>query len=168
MHVHKIILWSSSQYFQALFRSGMQESHSETVKVPVSLEALDKLVHWFYSDELPKPVSGCLWDNLDTEGKLHELRPYIELSWLAELWLLNEVHQQCMKEIISCLESARYLSIKIIQIAADFSRWELAEAAANYSAPSYCHLRNSGSLDDLDEELVDMIRAASVRFSQHR
>ncbi|KAI8007189.1 BTB/POZ domain-containing protein [Camellia lanceoleosa] len=54
---------------------------------------------------------------------------------------------------------------KILQIAANLSQWKLAEAA-NYMAPSYHHLRNSGKLEELDEELVDMVRAASVRLSQ--
>lgn len=166
MHVHKVILWTSCEYFQALFRSGMQESHSETIKVPVSWEALDKLVNWFYSSELPEPISSCLWDNLDVEEKLNELHPYVELCWLAEFWLLGDVHEHCTRVVISCLDSARNLSIKILQIAANLSQWKLSEAAANYMAPSYHHLRNSGKLEELDEELVDMVRAASVRLSQ--
>ncbi|RVX02940.1 BTB/POZ domain-containing protein [Vitis vinifera] len=70
MHVHKVILWSSCDYFRAMFRSGMQESRSPFIKVPVSWEALVKLVDWLYSDKLPTLVTGCLWDNMDERKKL--------------------------------------------------------------------------------------------------
>ena len=67
--------------------------HSQTIKVPISWEAMVKLVDWCYSGELPSPPSGCLWEKIDTEEKLRELKPYVELCWLAEFWLLEEVHE---------------------------------------------------------------------------
>jgi hypothetical protein len=42
----------------------------------------------------------------------------------------------------------------------------LAEVAANYLAPFYRQLCHTGDLEALNEELVDMIRDASVRLSQ--
>ncbi|PSS03165.1 BTB/POZ domain-containing protein [Actinidia chinensis var. chinensis] len=168
MHVHKVILCSSSAYFQGMFRSGMQESHTETIKTHVGWNALFKIVKWFYSDELPKPISGCLWDSLDADDKLHELYPYVELCWLAEYWCLgDDLHEYCSSVVISSLDSARHLSIKVIQIAASLYQKKLAEVAANYMAPLYHQLRNSGELEALDEELADMVRAASVRLSQN-
>ncbi|KAB1215911.1 hypothetical protein CJ030_MR4G028685 [Morella rubra] len=166
MHVHKVILWSSSDYMQALFQSGMQESRSQTIKVPVSWEALVKLVYWFYSNDLPNPPSGCLWDNMGTDEKLCKLQPYIELCWLADFWFLEDVKESCSNVICSCLDSARPLSIKIIQIAANYALWKLADIAANYMAPLYPQLRDSGELEALDDMLIDMVRAASVRLSQ--
>lgn len=137
-----------------------------TIKVPVRWEALVKLVNWFYSNELSSPPSGCLWDYMETEEKLCKLRPYVELCWLAEFWFLEDLKEDCSNVIVSCLDSARPLSIKIIQIAADFSLWKLAEVAANYIAPFYRQLRDSGELEALDDMLVDMVRVASVRLSQ--
>lgn len=166
MHVHKIILWSSCDYLRALFQSGMQESRSDIIKVPVSWEALTKLVYWFYSDELAEPPSGCLWDNLETEEKLHELQPYIELCWLAEFWFLEGVQEVCSRIVVSYLHSARHLSVKVIQIAANLSQWKLAEVAANLMAPIYRQLHLSGELETLEEELVEMVRVASVRLSR--
>lgn len=125
-----------------------------------------KLVEWFYTDQLPDPPYGCLWENMDDEEKLHELYPYIELCWLAELWLLEDIQDCCFRVIVSCLDSAAELSIKVIQAAAKFSLWKLAEVAADCMAPLYCKLRDSGDLEELDEFLVDMVRAASVRLSQ--
>ncbi|KAK0592630.1 hypothetical protein LWI29_022528 [Acer saccharum] len=166
MHVHKFILRSSSDYLRAMFQSGMQESHSRIIRLPVSFEAMIKLVEWFYTDRLPKPSSGCVWDNMDTEEKIYELQPYVELCSLAELWLLEEVQDACFRLIVTCMDSARVLSIKLIQIAARFSLWKLAEVAAEYLAPLFCKLRDSGDLEELDEFLIDMVRAASVRLSQ--
>lgn len=141
-------------------------SSSQRIKVPVSCQATAKLVEWFYTDQLPNPPSGCLWDNMDTEQKLEELQPYLELCWLAELWLLEDFGETCFRVIISCLDSDRQLSIKIIQIAAEYSLWKLTEVAADYIAPFHNKLRDSGDLEELDEFLVDMVRAASVRLSQ--
>ncbi|KAL5736826.1 hypothetical protein ACOSQ2_031614 [Xanthoceras sorbifolium] len=166
MHVHKFILQCSSDYLRAMFQSGMQESHSRIIRLPVSFEAMIKLVEWFYTDQLPNLPSGCVWDNMDTEEKIYELQPYVELCSLAELWLLEEVQDACFRVIVSCLNSARVLSLKIIQIAAKFSMWKLAEVAAEYLAPLFCKLRDSGDLEEMDEFLIDMVRAASVRLSQ--
>ena len=141
-------------------------SHVGTIKVPVSWEALVKLVNWFYSNELLSPPSGCLWDYMETEEKLCKLRPYVELCWLAEFWFLEDLKEDCLNVTVSCLDSARPLSIKIIQIAADFSLWKLAEVAANYIAPFYRQLHDSGELEALDDMLVNMVRVASVRLSQ--
>ncbi|KAH6778683.1 hypothetical protein C2S51_009995 [Perilla frutescens var. frutescens] len=168
LHVHKVIVESSSDYLRALFQSGMKESHLQIVKVPGSWESLNKLVSWFYSEHLPAPTFDCLWDSLDPEIKLGEVQTYIELCWLAEYWIIEDLHEECYAVVISCLDSTRYLSTKIIQTAANFSQWRLAQVAAEYMAPSYHHLRDSGELDALDSNLVEMVRAASVRLSQER
>ncbi|XP_030495521.2 BTB/POZ domain-containing protein At1g04390 isoform X1 [Cannabis sativa] len=166
MHVHKVILSTSCEYLRALFNSGMQESHSQTIKVPISWEALVKLVAWFYTDEIPNPPSGCIWENMSTKEKLYELEPYVELCWLAEFWFLEIAQEACSNVIVSRLDSSRELPIKIIQTAASLSLWKLAELAATCVAPFFRQLYDSGELDDLDEFLIDMIRSASVQYSQ--
>lgn len=165
-HVHKVILRSGCDYFHAVFHSGMQESISPSMKVPVTWESLVKLVTWLYSDMLPKPIFGCLWVNLDISKKINELHPYIELCWLAEFWLLEGLHEQCFKVVVSAMETDVYLSVKVIQLAAHFSQWKLAEVAATSLAPLYNQLRSSGELDQVDEDFVEMARAASVQLSQ--
>lgn len=144
-------------------------SQLQVIKVPGSWESLNKLVIWFYSQRLPVPSFDCLWERLDPEIKLGEVQTYIELCWLAEFWLIEDLHEECYRVVISCLDSfGHYLSPKIIQTAANFSQWRLAQVAAEYMAPSYHHLRNSGELDSLDGNLVEMVRTASVRLSQER
>ncbi|XP_021603156.1 BTB/POZ domain-containing protein At1g04390 isoform X10 [Manihot esculenta] len=166
MHCHKVVLWSRCDYLRALLQSGMRESNSQTIKVPVSWEAMIRLVNWLYTDELPRPPSGCLWINMKSEERLAVLQPYLELCRLAEFWFLEEVQDISYRVIVSCVDSARHLSIKIIKIAADFCIWKLVEVAANFLAPSYRQLCQSGELEALDEEVIDMIRTASVRLSQ--
>ncbi|KAL1188818.1 BTB/POZ domain-containing protein [Cardamine amara subsp. amara] len=165
-HSHRVILSSGCEYLRALFRSGMQESHMDRLNVPVSWLGLTKLVSWFYCDELPNPPSGCKWNNMDTEAKLHELQAYVEIYSLTEWWIMEDLQNDCAQVILSCLESARELSIKTIELAASFSMWKLVEAAANHAAPIYHQLRDSGELDELDDELVNLIRTAAVQFSQ--
>ncbi|XP_051128689.1 BTB/POZ domain-containing protein At1g04390 isoform X2 [Andrographis paniculata] len=166
LHVHRVILASSCNYLRALFYSGMRDSHLQTIKVPVSWESLTKLVNWFYSDQLPVPEFDCRWDNMDPEKKFQEVHTYLELCWLAEFWLVEDLYKECYEVVASCLDSSRFLSTRIIQIAADFSLWKLAQVAADYMAPSYHQLRNSGELDALDNSVIEMVRAASVRLSQ--
>lgn len=165
VHAHRVILSSSCEYLRALFQSGMQESYSQTLKVPISWEALRKLVIWIYSNITPEPVSGCLWDNIDVEKKITELQPYIELCWLSEFWVLDDFQNECLRVITSFLDSPE-LSTKVIQLSADFSQWTLVDIAAKHIAPVYHTLRRSGALDILDEGLVEMIRVASVWLSQ--
>lgn len=129
-------------------------------------EALVRLVNWFYSGKLrPKPKYGCLWHNLNEKEKLDEVIPYVELYCLSDSWLLEELHKECSRVIGSCLDSVK-MAIKIIQIGADCFQWDLVELAAKFIAPSYHHLRNSGELLQLDEQLVDIVRVASVRLTQ--
>ena len=123
---------------------------------------------WCYTDELPRPPSGCLWDNMGTEERVSVLQPYVELCWLAEFWFLEDVQDISYRIIVSCLDAARHLSIRIIKIASDFFLWKLVEVAANYLAPLYRQLCHSGDLEGLDEAVIDMIRAASVRLSQEK
>lgn len=103
---------------------------------------------------------------MDTEEKLHELQPYVELFGLSEFWLMQDVQEACSDVIVSCLDSSRELSIKILHVAANLSVWKLAKVAATYAAPLYRQLCNSGELESLDEMLVEMVRAASVQLSQ--
>ncbi|XP_074296017.1 BTB/POZ domain-containing protein At1g04390 [Silene latifolia] len=165
IHSHKAILMSSCKYVWALFQSGMQESRSETLKIPVSWEALYKFVVWAYSGDVPRPLSGCMWDNMDIETKMLELRPYIELCWLAEFWFIDDLGNECSQVVASFLDSPE-LSLKLIQFAASFSQWEIVNIAANRIASIYGNLRCSSALDVLDEGLVELIRLASVRLSQ--
>ncbi|CAI9294103.1 unnamed protein product [Lactuca saligna] len=166
LHAHKAILCASCEHMRALLCSGMQESHSESIKVDLGWEALVRLVNWFYSGKLrPQPKYGCLWHNLNEKEKLDEVIPYVELYCLSDSWLLEDLHKECLRVIGSCLDSVK-MAIKIIQIGADCFQWDLVELAAKFIAPSYHHLRSSGELLQLDEQLVDIVRVASVRLTQ--
>ncbi|PHU30093.1 hypothetical protein BC332_02186 [Capsicum chinense] len=66
---------SMSQFITISFCSSLVVtyiSHSLTIEVPVCWDSLVKLFSWFYSGELPRPISGCLWDNPNKKEKLHE------------------------------------------------------------------------------------------------
>ncbi|XP_008806462.2 BTB/POZ domain-containing protein At1g04390 isoform X2 [Phoenix dactylifera] len=165
-HAHKIVLSSSSDYLRALFQSGMHDSHSQIIKVPVGWEALVKLVNWFYSGELPGIYIDCIWSNMDAAQQLHELRAYIELSSLAEFWFLEDVGEQSLKVVVSCLRSDKRSSVEIISFAANLGQWKIVEAGVNSIAPLYPKLLDAGKLEDLDEELVDMLRSGYVHYSQ--
>ncbi|XP_031505227.1 BTB/POZ domain-containing protein At1g04390 isoform X2 [Nymphaea colorata] len=165
VHAHKTILLSSCDYLRALFQSGMQDSSLEKITVPICWGALVKLVKWFYSGELPLPYIGCLWNNMDVNKKLQELKIYVELSWLAGLWFLEDVEGCSLHVIKSCLMSNPHLGVGVMQMASELAQWNIVELAADYIAPLYPKMRNQGELDVLDEALLNAIRSSYVRLS---
>ncbi|TVU08535.1 hypothetical protein EJB05_41943, partial [Eragrostis curvula] len=166
-HSHKNILSISCVYLRALFQSGMHESFAEVIKVPLGWEALDKLVRWFYSGEIPRISVDCRWKNMSAEEQLSHLIPYAELSSLAEFWLLDGVKEESLQVVTSCLNSSTKASIEFISFAANLGQWELVETAIGSVAHLYPKLRDSGQLEQLDEDLDNMLRAEYVRYSQH-
>ncbi|XP_018681252.2 BTB/POZ domain-containing protein At1g04390-like isoform X2 [Musa acuminata AAA Group] len=167
MHAHKIILLSSCDYLRALFQSGMHDSCSQVIKVPISWKALVKLVHWFYLGYLPSIKQDCTWNNLDPEWQLRELQVYVELSSLAEFWCLEEVEEQSFKVVVSCINSQQKSSLELIRFAASLNQWKIVTVGVSSIASIYPKLRDGGELEDLDEELVDMLRAKYVCYCQH-
>ena len=105
---------------------------------------------------------------MDIKERLYELKPYVELYWLAEFWVLEDVQEACFRILVSCLDSDRQLAVEVIKLAASFSQWKLVEVAADYMAPLYHKLRDSGELEELDELLIDLVRDASVRLCLER
>uniref|UniRef100_A0A1D1XNL2 BTB/POZ domain-containing protein At1g04390 n=1 Tax=Anthurium amnicola TaxID=1678845 RepID=A0A1D1XNL2_9ARAE len=166
MHVHKIILCSSSAYMQALFHSGMQESYSQHIKVPICWEALIKLVDWFYSGELPKPEFYCAWKNMDLEQQFKELLVYVELSWLAEFWCLDDVHKESLEVLGSCFRTNQNFPLKIVESALGLSQWEIVKAAAGRLAPQYPRMRDAGDLEGINEEVVQVLQSEYAHYSQ--
>ncbi|XP_015694341.1 BTB/POZ domain-containing protein At1g04390 [Oryza brachyantha] len=168
VHCHKIVLSMNCDYLRALFQSGMHESFSEVIKVPIGRQALDKLVHWFYSGDLPKITPDCRWRNLNSEEQLSQLRPYAELSSLAEFWFLEGVKEESLAVVTSCLSStSTAAAVELVGFAAQLEQWEMVEAAVGSVAHLYPKLRDSGQLEQLDDDLLDMLRTEYVRYSQH-
>ncbi|KAJ7981997.1 BTB/POZ domain protein [Quillaja saponaria] len=167
MHAHKVILLSSSDYLRALFKSRIRESRSLNLQVPVGWKAMVILMHWLYSNKLPNLIPfGCLWDNMNTEKKLLELQPYLELCHLAERWLLEDIKEDCWNVIVACLDSAIELCNNILQISAKSPMGKLVEVVAEHMARSYPQLRDSGEFELLDVSLVNLIHSAFVRIGE--
>ncbi|TKW23178.1 hypothetical protein SEVIR_4G276500v4 [Setaria viridis] len=168
VHSHKVVLSMSCDYLRALFQSGMHESFAEAIRVPVGWEALNKLVQWFYSGELPRVPPDCRWKNMSAEEQLSRLKPYAELSSLAEFWFLEGVKEESLEVVASCLNSSTNASLDTISFAANLGQWELVDAAIGSVAHLYPRLRDSGQLEQLDEDVLNMLRAEYVRYLQHR
>ncbi|KAK1257117.1 BTB/POZ domain-containing protein [Acorus gramineus] len=166
VHAHRIILWANCDYFRALFQSGMQDSSSRIIKVSICWEALVKLVRWFYSGTLPRLEPRCQWKNMDTDQQQHDLQTYVELSWIAELWFIDEVRQVSMDVILSCLKSKPNLSLNLMKFAATISQWDVVQAAATHLVPLYPQMRDAGDLEQLDDVLIDILRTGYMLCSQ--
>uniref|UniRef100_I1Q4J1 BTB domain-containing protein n=1 Tax=Oryza glaberrima TaxID=4538 RepID=I1Q4J1_ORYGL len=139
-------------------------SFSEVINVPLGWQALDKLVHWFYSGELPKIDPDCRWRNLNSEEQLSQLRPYAELSSLSEFWFLEGVKEESLSVVTSCLSStSTAASVEFVVFAAQLGQWEMVEAAVGSVAHLYPKLRDSGQLEQLDDDVLNMLRTEYVR-----
>jgi hypothetical protein len=143
-------------------------SFAEAIRVPVRWGALDKLVQWFYKGELPRIAPDCRWKNMNAEEQLSHLKPYVELSSLAEFWFLEGVKEESLEVVAACLNSSTNASLEFIGFAANLGQWDLVEAAIGSVAHLYPRLRDSGQLEQLDEDVLNMLRAEYVRYSQHR
>lgn len=102
---------------------------------------------------------------MDVNKKTQELKIYVELSWLAGLWFLDDVEECSLHVIKSCLMSNPQLGVGVMQMASELAQWNIVELAADYIAPLYPKMRNQGELDVLDEALLNAIRSSYVRLS---
>uniref|UniRef100_A0A0E0Q1J6 BTB domain-containing protein n=1 Tax=Oryza rufipogon TaxID=4529 RepID=A0A0E0Q1J6_ORYRU len=138
-------------------------SFSEVINVPLGWQALNKLIHWFYSGELPKIDPDCRWRNLNSEEQLSQLRPYAELSSLSEFWFLEGVKEESLSVVTSCLSStSTAASVEFVVFAAQLGQWEMVEAAVGSVAHLYPKLRDSGQLEQLDDDVLNMLRTEYV------
>ena len=99
------------------------------------------------------------------EMQLDELSVYVELSWLAEFWCLDEVQEESIDVIVSCLRSNHNFPVKMIHLSVKLKQWEILEALVRHFWPLYPQLHDSGELEDLGE-VVEMLREGYVRYSQ--
>ena len=152
--------------FKSHLRFSIYDSYSQSLKVPISQRALLKLVTWFYMGELPKLEFHCRWNYMSSEEQFLELIIYLELSWLAESWCLDDVHQECTELVVSCIETTPSFPLEIIKSASTFGCHAIVGAAISRLGPLYPQLRDSGELDSLDEALVDLLRSEYVHCSQ--
>ncbi|XP_020523918.1 BTB/POZ domain-containing protein At1g04390 isoform X1 [Amborella trichopoda] len=165
VHVHRIILWCSSDYLCALFRSGMRDSCSQIINVPICSKSLDKLVSWFYSGVIPVPRAGCSWDNMNPELQFSELHVFVELFELAEMWFLEDLKEKSLCVLRSHMKGNWRLCVNIIKIAAERSQWPIVGLAVDYIAPMYPSLRDQGELEVLSDKLQNTIGAAHAQLS---
>ncbi|KAI4374642.1 hypothetical protein MLD38_012614 [Melastoma candidum] len=93
-------------------------------------------------------------------------RTYVELSWLAEYWLLEGLGEACSRVMQRGLDSCGEISVPILKVAVSLSQWEIAEIATNSAGRCYRQLSEAGEFEGCDEAIVEMVRAASVRHSQ--
>ncbi|KAI4965464.1 hypothetical protein ZWY2020_051347 [Hordeum vulgare] len=58
-------------------------------------------------------------------------------------------------------------AVEFVTFAASLGQWEMVEAGVRSVAHLYPRLRDSGRLERLDDELLNMLRTEYVRYSQH-
>jgi hypothetical protein len=81
---------------------------------------------------------------------------------------MEGVKEEILEAVASCLNSSTAAAaVEFVAFAADLGQWEMVEAGISSVAHLYPRLRDSGQLERLDDDLLNMLRTEYVRFSQH-
>ncbi|KAL2621533.1 hypothetical protein R1flu_001738 [Riccia fluitans] len=164
LRAHRFILSARCQYFQALFRSGMRDSTGKVIEIQASKSSILELLRYLYSGAMTSRGTTCAWMNLELEAQLEYLRSLLELVDLTGQWLLDDLQQSTCALIGTCLKSNILLCPPVMSLAAAGQLWIIVELCTAYMAPAYMELRDSGSLDGLNEDLSEFVREAHVKL----
>ncbi|KAJ3706211.1 hypothetical protein LUZ61_009916 [Rhynchospora tenuis] len=170
VHAHKIILCANCEYLRGLFSSGMHDSFSNLIKVPIDYEALVKLTEFFYHGKMPKVNPDCRWKSLTQEEQLSELTAYTELSSLAEYWFLEGVAEDSLSSMLPLLSYGNTdleVIIKVVCFAYNLGQCRVVEMGVENLAPIYPKLRYSGYIAEAGDDVAEMLRVEHVRFLEN-
>ncbi|KAL4007200.1 hypothetical protein ACER0C_001052 [Sarotherodon galilaeus] len=114
LHVHRVILAVSSDYFRGMFTSGMKESHQPFVTLPFLLASeLEVLIGCSYSGALPMS-----WQYIfELTGTALQLQYQPALS-LCYNFLCQEMNPQTCLDVVSFAEA--YEMAQLLEVADDF------------------------------------------------
>ncbi|XP_060747979.1 kelch-like protein 33 isoform X2 [Tachysurus vachellii] len=140
-HAHRVILSASSDYFHAMFCSGMKETHQTSVSLLlIGAPELEALLHCCYSGHLFLDW-GCVFE-LTSTALQFQFQPALSLC-------LNYLEQQM--DVNSCLDVAAfaeaYMLSDLLETAEDFILMHFQEVTAT---PKFLELPT--------EKLLDLLR----------
>eukprot|EP00826_Nyctotherus_ovalis_P060168 TRINITY_DN8419_c0_g2_i2.p1 TRINITY_DN8419_c0_g2~~TRINITY_DN8419_c0_g2_i2.p1 ORF type:complete len:391 (-),score=68.69 TRINITY_DN8419_c0_g2_i2:124-1296(-) len=111
-HCHRVVLAAVSEYFRAMFKSGMKESRESSVAITgVSYRLFEEFMRYIYTGELKVAE-----DSSPEEC----IRHYIELMRVADQFMIDEIKRQCEVVLLKFITPANAA--------------ELEEAAEMYKA----------------------------------
>lgn len=103
---------------------------------------------------------------MESEQQFKELLVYVELSWLAEFWCLDDVHKASLGVVATCFGTSKNFPLKVVEFALNLGQSEIVEAAINSLAPLYPRMRDAGDLEGVGEEVVQMLQSEYAHHSQ--
>ena len=106
-----------------------------------------------------------MWSSLFRSDQIKHLKSYVELSQVAQQWLLEDLNEQCVMVVLDLLAKNLHLGTEVIKLADMCEQWRLLEGAIECIARDYPQMHDNGELDALDEYLADSLRAAHVRMA---
>ncbi|KAJ4747265.1 hypothetical protein LUZ62_081670 [Rhynchospora pubera] len=170
VHAHKIILCANCEYLRGLFSSGMHDSFSNLIKVPIDYEALIKLNKHFYHGKMPQVNPDCYWKSLTREEQISELIAYTELSSLAEYWFLEGVAEDCLSSMVPLLSYGNTdieVIIEVVRFAYNLGQYRVVEMCVKNLAPIYPKLRYSGYIAETGDDVAEILRIEHVRLLEN-
>ncbi|XP_039997502.1 kelch-like protein 33 [Xiphias gladius] len=114
LHVHRVILAVSSDYFRGMFNSGMRESHQPCVSLPFLLASeLEVLISCSYGGTLPLSWR-CVFEITSTALQL-QYQPALSLCLN---FLQQEINPHSCLDVVSFAEA--YEMVQLLEVADDF------------------------------------------------
>ncbi|KAM4611617.1 kelch-like protein 33 [Polymixia lowei] len=114
LHVHRVILAASSDYFRGMFTSGMKESYQPFVTLSFLLASeLEALIGCSYSGDLPLSW-GCVFEITGTSLQL-QCQPALSLCLN---FLQNEINPHSCLDVASFAKA--YEMAQLLEVADDF------------------------------------------------
>ncbi|XP_056156834.1 uncharacterized protein LOC130130999 [Lampris incognitus] len=114
LQVHRVILAASSDYFRAMFTSGMKESYQHCVTLPfIQASELEALIGCSYSGMLPLRW-GCVFEITGTSLQL-QYQPALSLCFD---FMQQEINPHSCLDVVSFAEA--YKMVQLLEVSEDF------------------------------------------------
>eukprot|EP01114_Cavostelium_apophysatum_P022001 TRINITY_DN7824_c0_g1_i4.p1 TRINITY_DN7824_c0_g1~~TRINITY_DN7824_c0_g1_i4.p1 ORF type:complete len:421 (-),score=124.42 TRINITY_DN7824_c0_g1_i4:41-1303(-) len=151
VYAHKVILAARSEFFKAMFFTGLKESHEATVPLP-------NVPHAAFMDILKFIYSGDL--TLNSPDHAIDILPTANYLRLNRLKALCEI---CIRDSVE-IENAAY----ILAVASESEAWQLKSFVLDFIMSNYDAVSASKCFEELDKPLLLQVTREACKYFNNK